>query len=357
MDAEMKKTQHAADQPGDENTVSERLDAALDRRGFTTRPLRVRAAVAVVAVTAVVAGAGVFLADNLTNAFGPDSVCDGTVSADLLNDVLGPGKVSDQAFGDGHLRSGSAFCMAKVSSGVFGNERSVTVELRKNSDLSVVANDSEARLFAASANGGASGAAFDHRAWALLPEACGSGQRVTVRADRGERPGAEKLAALAASTADRIASQQGCGTSPTPAPHQLSDAGKDRDLDRSTVCGLPGLTMPTTPGGPAFRETVTTATDPLWACLIHSDANPRSSITFTVGTEPRLLTATTPKDEPGIGRARWVKPDEMTTTCQGRPTYFRMEVNGFRDLVPDSDSAWKQFLTAGAKAIGCEPIL
>ncbi|MFG2904316.1 hypothetical protein ACGF13_04530 [Kitasatospora sp. NPDC048286] len=353
----MKKTQHTADQPGDGSAVGERLDAALDRRGFTTWPLRVRAAVAVVAVTAVVAGAGVFLVDNLTNAFGPDSVCEGAVSADLLNDALGPGKVSDQAFGNGYLRSGSAFCMAKVSSGVFGNERSVTVELRKNGDLSVVANDAEARLFAASANGGASGAGFDHRAWALLPEACDSGQRITVRADRDNRPGAEKLAALAVSTAGRVASQQGCGTSSMPAPHQLSAAGKDHDLDRNAVCGLPGLTAPAGLGGAALRETVTTSTDPLWTCLIHSDASPRSPITFTIGTEPRLLAPATPKDEPGIGRARWVRPGEMTATCQGRPTTFRMELNGSWSSGPDGDSTWQQFLTAGGKAIGCEPIL
>ncbi|MGW1173905.1 hypothetical protein ACWD4P_09275 [Kitasatospora sp. NPDC002543] len=352
----MKETQHTTGQPGDRSAVGGRLDAALDRRGFTTRALRVRAAAAAVAVTAVVAGAGVLLADNLTNVFGPGSVCEGAVSADLLNDALGAGKVSDQGFGNGDLRSGSAFCMAKVSSGVFGNERSVTVELRRNGDLSVVAKDSDARLFAASANGGASGAAFDHRAWALLPEACDSGQRVAVRADRGERPGAEKLAALAVSTADRIASQQGCGASPMPAPHRLSAAGQDRDLDHNAVCGLSGLTMPTVQG-PAVRETVTTATDPLWTCLIHSDADPRSSITFTIGTEPRLLAPEAPKDEPGTGRARWVKPGEMTATCQGRPTYFRMDVSGFPDLVPDSGSAWKQFLTAGGTAIGCEPIL
>ncbi|MFD5431270.1 hypothetical protein ACFWJ4_03680 [Kitasatospora sp. NPDC127067] len=354
----MAKAQQTAGQPEDSATgLAGRVDAVLDRKGFTTQGLRVRAAVAVVAVTVVAAGAGTFLVDNLTNAFGPDSVCGGAVSADLLNDALGPGKVSDQAFGDGHLRNGSALCMAKVSSGVFGDERSVTVELRRNPDLSVVAQDSEARLFGASANGGASGAAFDYRAWALLPQGCDSGQRVTVRADRGERPGAGKLAALAVSTADRIAAQQGCGTSPMPAPHQLSPAGQDHDLDRNAVCGLPGVTVPETPGGPVFRETVTTTTDPLWTCLIHSDANPRSSITFTIGTEPRLLLPAPPKDEPGVGRARWIKPGEMVATCQGRPTYFRMDLNGFWDLVPDSKTTWTQFVTAGGKAIGCEPIL
>ncbi|MFI9163340.1 hypothetical protein [Kitasatospora aureofaciens] len=337
--------------------LGERLDAALTARGFTTRGLRVRAVVTAVVSVAVAAGVGVFLTDNLTNTFGPDSVCEGAVSADALNDALGPGTVGEQKFGDGHLRSGTAICMATVSYGMFGNNRSVTVELRKNSSLSVLADDTEARLFSASANGGAAGAAFDHRAWALLPGDCDSGLRVTVRSSGGDRPGARKLAGLSVSTANRIAMQRRCGSSPVPAPHELSETGKERDLDPSATCGLPGLTVSATPQAPGLRETVTTATDPMWACRIHSNADPRSSATFTIGTDPRLLTPSAPDGEPGFGRARWVEPGEMVVTCQGRPTYFRMDWSDFRDPVPDSDAAWKQFLTAGGRAIGCEPIM
>ncbi len=340
--------------------TAEGIGAALERRGFTTRALRARAAVVGVALAVVAAGVGAFLVGNLSNAFGPGSVCEGAVSADALHDALGPGTVGEQKYGDGSLHSGTAFCTATVSYGVFGNERSVTVELRKDTGLSILADnadEAEARMFGASANGGAAGAAFDHRAWALLPEDCGSGLRVAVRSGGSDRPGARKLAGLAVSAANRVAMQRACGKAPMPAPRELSEAGKEHDLDRNAVCGLPGLTLAEAPGSTGLRETVTTATDPLWACRIHSTGDPTSSAAFTIGTEPRLLTVGAPKDEPGLGRARWVEPGEMVTTCHGKPAYFRMSWDGIQKLVPDSDAAWKQFLTAGGRAIGCEPIV
>ncbi|HJD83315.1 hypothetical protein [Kitasatospora aureofaciens] len=333
------------------------IGAALERRGFTTRALRARAAVVGVALAMVAAGVGAFLVGNLSNAFGPGSVCEGAVSADALHDALGPGAVGEQKYGDGSLHSGTAFCRATVSYGVFGNERSVTVELLKDTGLSVLADDAEARLFGASANGGAAGAAFDHRAWALLPEDCGNGLRVAVRSGGDDRSGARKLAGLAVSAANRVATQRACGRVPMPVPQELSEAGEDHDLDRNAVCGLPGLTFATAPGGAGLRETVTTATDPLWACRIRSTGDPASSAAFTIGTEPRLLTAGVPKDEPGLGRARWVEPGEMVATCHGKPAYFRVSWDGIQKLVPDSDETWKQFLTAGGRAIGCEPIV
>ncbi|MEU4117269.1 hypothetical protein AB0F71_22565 [Kitasatospora sp. NPDC028055] len=308
------------------------------------------------AVTVVVAGAGAFLANNLSNAFGPDSVCSGTVSADALTAALGSGRVSEHTYGNGQLRSGTASCVATVSRGIFGNDRSVTVELRENTGLSALADDSGARLFAASANGGAAGAASDHRAWALLPEGCGSGLRVTVSSG-DDGPGARELAGLSVAVANQIAGQRTCESTPMPAPHVLSEAGTDHDLNHSAICGLPGFTLPDLPGNRGLRETATTATDPLWACHIHTDANPGPSVSFTIGTEPRLLTSVAPKDEPGLGRARWVGPDEMVTSCQGKPTVFRLSWDGAQKLIPNDDETWKQFLAAGGKAIGCEPIL
>ncbi|MFE3875312.1 hypothetical protein ACFXPX_13050 [Kitasatospora sp. NPDC059146] len=332
-------------------------DADPDRRGFTTWPLRVRAAVAVTGVAAVLAGAGAFLANNLSNAFGPDSVCGGAVSADALTAALGSGRVGEHTYGNGQLRNGTAFCVATVSRGIFGSDRSVTVELRENTGLSALTDDSAARLFAASANGGAAGAASDHRAWALLPEGCGNGLRVTVSSGGDDGRGARNLAEFSVTVANRIAGQRTCGSTPMPAPHVLSEAGADHDLNLDAVCGLPGFTLPDLPGNHGLREMATTATDPLWACRIHTDANPGPSASLTIGTEPRLLTSTAPKDEPGLGRARWVGADEMVTSCQGKPTVFRLSWDGAQKLIPNGDETWKQFLVAGGKAIGCEPIL
>ncbi|MEV7600900.1 hypothetical protein AB0O91_26370 [Kitasatospora sp. NPDC089797] len=332
-------------------------DPALDRRGFTTWPLRLRAAVAVTVAAAVAAGAGAFLADNLSNTFGPDSVCEGAVSADALTGALGSGKAAGREYGDGHLPAGTAFCRATVSRGIFGNDRSVTVELRRTTDLSLLADDPTARLFAASANSGAAGAASDHRAWALLPEGCDNSTQVVVSSDGDEGPGARELAGLSVAVANRIATQRSCGTAPLPAPHDLSAPGAEHALDRNAVCGLPGFTLPDAPGSPALREAATTATDPLWTCRVDTAASPRSSVAFTIGTEPRLLAADAPTNDPGLGRARWVQRDEMMTTCQGRPVHFRLSWKGPQKLIPDSDEIWKQFLTAGGRAIGCEPIL
>ncbi|MFE4355753.1 hypothetical protein [Kitasatospora sp. NPDC056800] len=330
-----------------------RVDAAPGQRRFTTRPLRVQALVAVTGVVAVTAGAGFFLADNLTNMSGPDVVCDGAVSADEVNDALGWGKVSATMYGDGKLDTPGASCAAMVSNGIFGNDRFAVIELPKAGDLARFKYDAESQLFAASANGGAAGAVHKSSyAFALLPKDCANGQRATVKSRSSD---ARKLAGLATAVAKRVAAQQGCGGAPLPAPRELTPAGTDRPLNRDAVCGLPGLTMPDTPGGPVYQETVTNATDPLWACRIHSDADLRSAITFSIGTDPRLVQPWTLDPGPAFGRAHWVGQHEVMATCQGRPTRFRFEVDGFRDLI--GKTTWEQFLTAGAKAIGCEPIL
>ncbi|MGW3076275.1 hypothetical protein [Kitasatospora sp. NPDC001132] len=350
------------DKPGSSDEGLGRIDAALDRRGFTTWPLRVRAAVAVVGVAAVLAGAGAFLANNLTNAFGPGSVCEGAVSAAALNDALGPGTVGSEANGAWQSPSGGAFCTATVSYGVFGNSRSVFVEVRQADDLGPYLADSGDRLFAASANGGASGAARDGRAWALLPEECGNGLRVEVGSGSPGGPDAEKLARLAVAAANGLAADKGCGKSPLPAPHELSRAGQEHGLDPASVCGLPGFTATGAVGGKGYKESVNTAFDPLWVCRISTDQG-RPAISFSIGTEPRVRGPVSEKTaSPAFGRSRWagspMTDQEVVATCQGKPTYFRMDSDiTVQGPFPGTAETWQQFLTAGGRAIGCEPIL
>ncbi|WBP89667.1 hypothetical protein [Kitasatospora cathayae] len=351
----MTEQQHERSESG-----AERIDAALDRRGFTTWPLRVRAAVVVAGAVAVVAGAGAFLANNLSNAFGPDSVCDGAVSAAALNDALGPGKVSGEKNGAWESPSGGAFCTATVSYGVFGNSRSVFVQVDQADDLGPYPASAGDRLFAASANGGAAGAARDDRAWALLPGECGTGLRVEVKSGGEDGPGAGKLARLAAAAVNGVAADKGCGKTPFPAPHALSQAGHEHDLNSGSICGLPGFTATGAAGGNGYKESVNTAFDPVWTCRISTDRSP-FAYSFTIGTEPRLRPPVIEKDtSPAFGRSRWATPlrdREVVATCQGRPTYFRMDSDILQTLFPSTEEAWKQFLTAGAKTIGCEPIL
>ncbi|MFI2611317.1 hypothetical protein [Kitasatospora sp. NPDC018619] len=339
-----------------------KVDPAPDRRGFTTWPLRVRAVVAAVAVAAVAAGAGAALADNLTNAFGPDSVCGGAVSAGALNDALGSGPVRSETNGAWESPSGGAFCTASVSHGVFGDDRSVFVQVLQADDLGPYLADSGDRLFAASVNGGASGAARDDRAWALLPEGCGNGVRVEVRSGGPGGPGAGKLARLAVAAANGLAADKGCGKAPLPPPRELSQAGQEHPLNPASVCGLPGFAASGTAGGKGFQETVSTAFDPLWVCRISTDQG-RPSISFSIGTEPRVRGPLSEKDaSPAYGRSRWagspMTKSEVMATCQGKPTYFRMDSDiTVHGPLPDTGEAWEQFLTAGGKAIGCEPIL
>ncbi|KJS56774.1 hypothetical protein VM98_05330 [Streptomyces rubellomurinus subsp. indigoferus] len=350
----MTKPQH---DPTD--SAAGRIDAAPDRRGFTSRSLRARAAVGVVAAAALVAGVGAFLVDNLTNAFGPDSVCDGAVSAAALTDALGPGQVSSSENGAWQSPSGGALCTAKVTYGNFGDSRSVFVRVAQADDLGPYPAGSDSQLFAASANGGASGAARSKGAWALLPGECGTGLRVEVESD-GDGPGAGKLARLAVSAANGVAADKGCGKSPLPAPHELSAVGQEHDLNSGSVCGLPGFTAADA-GSKGYRERVTTAFDPVWVCRIATGQNP-FAWSFSIGTEPRVRGPLAEKDAtPAFGRSRWagspLREREVVATCQGKPTYFRMDTDILQGLFPSTDEAWKQFLTAGGKAIGCEPIL
>ncbi|MFJ6774459.1 hypothetical protein ACIQOV_26485 [Kitasatospora sp. NPDC091257] len=339
----------------------DKADAALDRKGFTTWPLRARAAVTMVAVAAVAAGVGAFLADNLSNTFGPDSVCDGAVSSAALNDALGSGPVGSETNGAWQSPSGGAFCTATVSHGMFGGHRAVFVQVLQADDLGPYQAESGDRLFAASANGGATGAARDDRAWALLPEGCGNGLRVEVKSGGPDGPGSGKLARLAVAAANGLAADKGCGKS-LPAPHELSQPGQEHELNPASICGLPGFTASGAAGGKGYKENVNTAFDPLWVCRISTDQG-RSAISFSIGTEPRVRGPLSEKDaSPAFGRSRWagspMTQREVVATCQGKPTYFRMDSDiTVREPFPDTTETWKQFLAAGGKAIGCEPIV
>ncbi|MFD0276278.1 hypothetical protein ACFVHB_20580 [Kitasatospora sp. NPDC127111] len=341
--------------------TTEKLDQALTRRGFTTRGLRLRAAAVIVAITAGVSGVLLY---SLTNVLGPDTVCNGVVSADALHDALGPGRISEEDNNEpAPLRDSGSSCTAVVSTGVFGGHRSVLVGVRSDRNSAVFEAEAGARLFAASANGGSAGGVTAPVAWALLPEGCGTGGlRARVDATKGGSVGDGELARLAVATANGLAAQRGCTAPNLPAPGHLSAQGVKQELDADKVCGLPGLTVP---GGASaargYTQQVTTAFDPLWSCDVGLGG---TAATFAIGTEPRLRVPDADKDAPvAFGRAHWTMDlsspnnDEVVVTCQGKPAYFKLRLLGNRTLFPDTTELWKQFLTAGGKAIGCEPIL
>ncbi|MER7581503.1 hypothetical protein [Kitasatospora sp. NPDC097691] len=59
---------------------------------------------------------------------------------------------------------------------------------------------------------------------------------------------------------------------------------------------------------------------------------------------------------------RWVAGGTLVATCRGKDVFFTVNggyANGLANpfLFPDQEDLVRQFLTAGGKAIDCEPIL
>ncbi|MEU1424604.1 hypothetical protein [Kitasatospora sp. NPDC005751] len=341
-----------------------RTDEALTRRGFTTRRLRLRAAAVIVAITA--AASGVLLYE-LTNVLGPDTVCAGAATADEVHTALGPGRISEEK-SDGWSPGAydrTAACRVTVSYGLFGpTGRSAALALALPQDEVTPPTAPEARLFA----GGSTGAVLDSRAWALLPDGCPKAMRAEVRllgSDDTVGGRAAGMAALAVAFANTAAESKGCGGG-LPAPSGLSAAATPQPADLGNVCGLPGMAPARDPqAGEGYRQTVTAGFAPVWSCAISSPGGLNTQASFTITTDPRV-SALDPQDArtEAYGRARWIgsSGENVVATCQGKSTYFHLDrkyspgVAG-SGLFPDTADLWRQFLVAGGKAVGCEPII
>ncbi|GAA2831017.1 hypothetical protein RMN57_10580 [Kitasatospora sp. CM 4170] len=342
-----------------------RADDALTRRGFTTRRLRLRAAAVIVVIAAGVSGVLLY---KLTNVLGPDTVCGGAATADQLHAALGPGRISEER-SDGYAPGAydrAATCVAKVSSGLFGaSERTASFALQVNPDEIAPPTAPDARLFA----GGSAGAALPSRAWAVLPEGCPRGMRAEVGlgGDTADGDRGQGLAELAVAYADTAAKAKGCGTGKLPAPTVLSAAAAPQPVDFGKVCGLPGLAPTRAPGadGGGYRQQATAAFAPVWSCEIGYPTGGSPLVSFAIATDPRV-TGLDPKDArtAAYGRAQWIGASghNVVADCQGRPTYFHLDWRGGtgvgdRGVFTDGNELWRQFLTAGGKAVGCEPIV
>ncbi|MFJ6137604.1 hypothetical protein [Kitasatospora sp. NPDC092286] len=340
------------------------LDSALTRRGFTTRRLRLRAAAVIVAITAGVSGVLLY---NLTNVLGPDTVCGGAATADDLHAALGPGRISEEKDAGysptAYDRPNS--CVATVSSGLFGkSERSASFSIGFNQNSVAYRPTPDARLF----SGASAGGVTPDRAWALLPEGCTKGLFTDINVGKGGLDGdrAEGAARMAVAYANMVAKEKNCGGGKMPAPENLSAAGSLQPVDFGSVCGLPGMTAP--PLNPTtkdrYRQQATTAFGPVWSCSISDASDHRALASYTITTDPRV-TGLNPEEArtEAYGRSRYITllRENVVATCQGKTTYFHLDwsydpsVSG-SGLLPD-ENLWKQFLTAGGKAIGCEPLI
>ncbi|MFE6055588.1 hypothetical protein ACFQ6N_32985 [Kitasatospora sp. NPDC056446] len=335
-----------------------------DRRGFTTRRLRVRLAAAVLALSLVPVGAVGFALYRLTNLGGPDSVCDGAATADQVHDLLGAGRISERKstyYSATETAPGNS-CSATVSSGLFEtSKRTVrfTVVLNGKGGPGPLAA-SDARLF----SGDAVGSVTPIAAWAVLPDGCQKGLRAEVRTSEAGRD--EARARLAVAFANGAATARSCAGRQLAAPNSLSATGAETDPDWAGLCGLPGFAPAKNPEAQwRMPQQVTTAFGPIWSCTIGGDPVRDARVqTFAITTEPRTtsLTRKDGKELSAVGRARWVADGTLVATCQGRDVFFTVN-GGFTSgleqpfLFPDQNDLVRQFLTAGGKAIGCEPIL
>ncbi|MFG2844740.1 hypothetical protein ACGF12_16430 [Kitasatospora sp. NPDC048296] len=167
------------DRPEDSDNPGQRIGAALNRRGFTTRGLRVRLAAGVLALSLVPVGAVGFALYRMTNLGGPDSVCDGAATADQVHDLLGPGRITEDKRGYSPTAdfTGNS-CSARVSSGLFESpEKVVQFDIVLNTaDGPGTLAASDARLF----SGETAGSVTPDAAWAVLPEGCQKGVRTVV---------------------------------------------------------------------------------------------------------------------------------------------------------------------------------
>ncbi|MEV7782250.1 hypothetical protein [Kitasatospora sp. NPDC088351] len=340
------------------------LDSALTRRGFTTRRLRLRAAAVIVAITAGVSGVLLY---NLTNVLGPDTVCGGAATADDLHAALGPGRISEEKSSGysptAYDRTNS--CVATVSSGLFGkSERSASFSIGFNQNSVAYRPDPDTRLF----SGASAGGVTPDRAWALLPEGCTKGLFTDINVGKGSLDGdrAEGAARMAVAYANLVAKDKNCGDGKMPAPENLSATGSPQPVDPGGICGLPGMAPAMNPGiKDRYRQQATTAFGPVWSCSISDPSDQNTLASFTITTDARV-TGLDPEEarSEAYGRSRFITApgENVVATCQGEATYFHLErsydpsVSG-SGLFADGKDLWKQFLTAGGKAIGCEPII
>ncbi|MET8701662.1 hypothetical protein ABZW10_22740 [Kitasatospora sp. NPDC004723] len=345
--------------------MSDRVDAALSRRGFTTRALRLRAAGVLLAITAGVSGV---LLSRYTNVLGPDSVCGGAASADAVHAALGPGRISEEKSADYSPTAvdRNQYCSAKVSFGLFGDtEQSVSFGISVVRSVGAESRPG-ARLFA---EHGAVGAVTPGGAWALLPEGCPAGLRASVGTGHDGKDGdhAEGVARLAVGLAGLAAKDRNCGSTP-PAPSTLSPAGAEQPVDWNNLCGLPGMTVTRAPDADHedwYRQQATTAFSPVWSCDVTDKPTGRPVASFAVVTDPRAVDLP-PEGEhsTAFGRSTWAgsSNEDVVALCQGRRTYFHYEERPApalrsQRLLPDTEAVWTRFLSAAGTAIGCEPII
>ncbi|MBV2153317.1 hypothetical protein [Kitasatospora sp. SUK 42] len=337
--------------------------AGLAERTSATRARKRRLVVVTLALSLILAGATGFAAYRLTNVGGPGSVCDGAATADQVHDAAGPGRISEykSGFYDRTGVSTGNTCIATVTSGLFEtSKKEVWFTVRPNQEGPREFAAGNARLF----SGGSAGAVTPDLAWALLPEGCPKGLRAEVRTHVEGHD--EARARLAVAFANGAARNRSCADHVLPAPTSLSARGAETDPDWNNLCGLPGLAPAKDPNAQwAYRQQVTTAFDPIWTCTISGPNKLGLPQILAITTEPRAATATPHPDADPYGRAKLVARGTYAATCQGREVYFTIDggheaalAGGRGDyLFSDQKDLVRQFLTAGGKAIGCEPIL
>ncbi|OKK06861.1 hypothetical protein AMK26_12925 [Streptomyces sp. CB03234] len=327
--------------------------------------------------------AGLHIALN-TNLLGRDQLCDRRVSAKFVEAAFAKtGSLSDEegpTSSDGDpLLFDCTIVSKSVVPGSDDQELFISVT-RERADFPFTDNGGPDPANIAFFSGNATGAVVDDdRAWVWLPASCATEQAAVVRGDvrRGQVTQESRMALvrLLVDTANRLVERTGCSDTNLKAPTKLAPTPRPRTADPQKLCGITGLSLPTSVAGPnaKVQETLPEALSRIWSCSVtleDSEASVRESgyLTFSVVQDPVVLASL--KKYPEYSEASpipgWkvsgVDDTHVVADCAGKATYFSMRLGQqyFRSTEqsdsPKSASLFKAFTSKIGTALGCPAI-
>ncbi|MEU6758532.1 hypothetical protein [Streptomyces sp. NPDC046685] len=338
------------------------------------------------AISALAVLSGLFLRWN-TNLLGDDTFCDAAVTSAELTSVLDvKGRLSTtRSVDDG---SPGFSCSVKRTSKFLG---AAPLEIEMKTALHepdfqfqthVWQNPSAMSFF----SNGTTGAVSGERGWVLLPEACagkvstfgagGGGVQNTEAAVRtveavvkGGTVDRTELARTLVRSAQRIADEAGCGTSPSDREPRLQ-ALSEAPGDPGAACGVAGFTLP-----PAAlikdeatlgKEQISGSMPGTWACGMHLAGNAKGVIWFAASSDPRLvdpiLKKDVYKDLPGGAGVSDRQKTAAVLKCGSQHVYFSMRWSTeYQSAIHDRDISvsremFQAFIDAAGKQHGCPSV-
>ncbi|MFF4534458.1 hypothetical protein ACFY1P_34960 [Streptomyces sp. NPDC001407] len=344
------------------------------------------------AATAVFSAAGVLHATFNTNIFGPERLCDGTLSAEDVHRILGTsGRISSSIQPQADTDSTTSFtCSVKVST-KFPDDRSRFLTLEVGDQPSGFPIDGSRGTASGSLSyfgDQALGGVSDSVGWLSLPNQCGKrmtahdsgapAQAVTIRLE--EAPPAKEDRRIDISKAlttamSKLGTSNGCAMVGENREPTLHDPSPERPINFAHACALPGFAIPddARPGHVPQQETeqVSHKGQQVWSCDIRFKKTPEPQISIAM-TQDKNLLASLSRD---INRATPAAADwkangstsgPLMASCAKKDTYFSINVSSeYRQLIEKNKGIsaaeaqreiFRSFLNAMGRQLGCSDI-